>query len=130
MGIEGNEVLTAPSPELMRKLGKLCALDVLINNLDRVPLPCWQNEGNLGNVMVVNSGKSIMGIDQQVNSIMPGVGYDRYAENVKKVVEGSSPCGDPKTIVAKLRAAMLENCGAELSDALCQNFVEGLREGF
>lgn len=130
MGLEGNQVLRSSDPEMMRELGRLCALDVLVNNLDRIPLPVWQNEGNLGNVMVVNGGKSIVGIDQQVNFIMPGPGRDRYTEKVRTIVLDASPCGDPTDIVAKIRQVMLENCGAELSDAACQNVVVGLREGF
>merc|ERR1711870_191859 len=101
-----------------------------MGNLDRIPLPVWQNEGNLGNVMVVQAGKSIVGIDQQVNLIAPGVGLDRYTEKVKQIVLDASPTGNPTSIISKFKQAMLENCGAELSEEVCTHVVLGLREGF
>jgi hypothetical protein len=37
---------------VLRKLGELMAIDVLFNNLDRLPLGVWRNEGNFGNVLL------------------------------------------------------------------------------
>lgn len=130
MGLEGNSVMRAPSPALLSALGHLCAFDVLINNLDRVPLPLWQNEGNLGNVMVTCTGASLVGIDQQINLIVEGPGLEMYLEKVRKLVNDSKPGGQPSAIVAKLRQAMIENCGAELSDAAASLIIAGLHSGF
>ena len=132
MGREGHDALQAsiaPEPKLMYQLGRLCAMDVLINNLDRVPLPVWQNEGNLGNVMVTGHGGAILGIDQQINLVMSGSGLDMYLEKVAKLLVNCSPKGDPSMITAKLRRALEENCGASISDDAAADFIYGLRQG-
>jgi len=129
MGLDGNAAMRSPARELLRGLGRLCALDVIINNMDRMPLPVWQNEGNLGNVMVVEGSSPVLGIDQQVNPVLKGPGLDSYVQKVARLVADSAPGGDPRAIVARLRTALLENCGAELADADAQQIVEGLFEG-
>lgn len=130
MGMDGNQAMQSASPKLLDELGRLCAFDVLINNLDRFPLPVWQNDGNLGNVMIVNEGRSVLGIDQQINPIVEGPGRDTYIEKVRTCVESARPGGDSKDIVANLRKALLENCGFELSDDRAQLIIGGLHNGF
>jgi len=129
MGTEGQEALQNHGSELMYQLGRLCAMDVLMNNLDRIPIPVWQNEGNLGNVMVTKHGCSILGIDQQVNLIMPGPGLAMYMKKVVKLIADVSPNGDPSCIVEKLRQALMENCGAAITDEAAVIFLRGLHLG-
>jgi len=74
------------------KVGALAALDVLINNMDRVPL-LWDNEGNTGNLMVVVDQQngdvvsSVVGIDQAVTAIVDTFvpGRRRYLDRVSKL---------------------------------------------
>ena len=127
MGTEGHDALQAPAPKVMHQLGRICAMDVLINNLDRIPLPVWQNEGNLGNVIVLRD--TVVGIDQQVNLVMPGSGLDKYLAKVAMLVADSSSEGDRSKIIAKLRKAFEENCAAVISDDAAGHFVHGLRQG-
>ncbi|CAE7266805.1 unnamed protein product [Symbiodinium sp. CCMP2456] len=127
MGHEGHDALQAPELKLMHQLGRLCAMDVLINNLDRIPLPVWQNEGNLGNVIVARD--TVVGIDQQVNLVMPGIGLDNYLGKVATLVAACSPEGDPSLITAKLCKALEENCAAVISNNAAADFVHGLRHG-
>ena len=47
----------------LRELARLCLLDVVINNLDRLPV-LWDNAGNLNNLMLGPDG--LVGIDQAV----------------------------------------------------------------
>lgn len=130
MGIEAQQALATPTSSMLVDLGRLCALDVLLNNMDRVPLPVWQNEGNLGNVMVADAGRSIVGIDQQINPIGQGPGREKYLEKVASLIQSLRPGGDVTTLLEKLRQALAANCGAGLSDEDAQFVFEGLREGF
>merc|ERR1719453_2377157 len=84
MGIEAQQAVSNPSHELLTALGELCAFDVVLNNMDRMPLPLWQNEGNLSNIMV--SGATIVGIDQQVNAVMEGPGLDQYLKKLAALI--------------------------------------------
>ena len=67
--------MEAASLDLFADLGQLCALDLLLNNIERVPLPCRRNAGNLTNAIITPAGR-LVGIDQQVNHIEPGPGLD------------------------------------------------------
>merc|ERR1719191_1828842 len=72
---EAKDTLTMPSRDLMYELGKICALDTLLNNFDRVPIPIWENKGNLSNVIVMPGGERTgctVAIDQQVYPIDEG----------------------------------------------------------
>jgi len=130
MGVEAQLALASPQDTLFLELGQLCALDVALNNFDRVPLPIWQNDGNLGNVMVVGGGAGIVGIDQQVNHIEAGPPREVYLAKVHSLVQQVLPGGDVSDIVAKLREVLAVNCGAELSDAHAGIFIKGLQSGF
>jgi len=130
MGPEVHNALVNPDPNMLEELGRLCAFDVLVNNLDRIPLPVWQNEGNLGNVMIVNGGHRVVGIDQQVNPVVAQY-RDGYLQKVRKIVESTWPeIGDPAPVIASIRCALLQNCGAELSDASASILMRGLHQGF
>lgn len=114
MGEEGHHVMLEAAEGLLTSLGRLCALDVLINNFDRIPLPVWQNDGNLSNVMVVNGGTAAVGIDQQVNFILQGIGRDGYLDKVSRLVAASRPASGTEVkepIISCLRQALYLNCG-------------------
>merc|ERR1719343_1262436 len=42
----------APIASRLQALGRCIAADVFLNNSDRCPVPCWDNEGNAGNLML------------------------------------------------------------------------------
>jgi len=130
MGVEGQQALASPQTSLLYSLGTLCAYDVLINNMDRLPMPIWQNDGNLGNVMVTDAGSSITGIDQQVNPISKGPGLERYLSKVEVLVGNLQPGGDPAAIAIDLRQAFELNCGAQISDASLEYVYQGMRDTF
>ncbi|CAE8617136.1 unnamed protein product [Polarella glacialis] len=131
MGPEAQKVLALEScPELLREVGRMCALDAVINNLDRVPLPLWDNEGNLSNVMVLDSGRHAVGIDQQVNAILEGPGLQGYLAQVRRFASDVKLLGTSvEATKSSLRGALLANCGAEVSDEALAHFMMGLREG-
>merc|ERR1712107_928597 len=68
---------------LMTELGRMCALDVLLNNFDRLPIPVWDNNGNLSNALVSADGQHCFGIDQQVYPIEEGANRNAYLERVR-----------------------------------------------
>lgn len=116
-------------------LGRICALDVLLNNMDRVPLPVWDNLGNLTNVMIDTEGCPV-GIDQQVNLISDSRGMESYIARVRNLVQlvvTSSAVDDfdaarlaVQHLTTPLRRAL---CGFEVSETMAKVFVQGLGEG-
>ena len=67
------------SKERLRTIGAVLAGDILINNSDRFPLPCWDNDGNAGNVLLVGEAgtRSAVAIDQAVCSMDPNGAYSK-----------------------------------------------------
>ena len=68
----------------LRELGALLALDVLVNNCDRLPL-IWDNQGNAGNVMLGLHDGQVIAIDSQIICIDPAlhpVNLDAYIAKV------------------------------------------------
>lgn len=128
--------LAAAGEELLRGLGRLCALDLLLNNMDRLPLPLWHNAGNLSNVMLRPAG-DVVGIDQQVNAPTDSAGLEQYLGRVRSLVAqlfgaAGAPAdaeGSPEAVSERLQRALREACGVELSEANLASINEGLRSG-
>lgn len=133
IGMEAQSSLEAAGDAAFLAMGRLCALDVLINNMDRLPLPVWDNEGNLGNVMLTRSGCSdgVMGIDQQVNLILPGPGQERYFERVRHLVTAAAAPGQQSAAdtLGGLTEALTVNCGVELTEDHAALVLQGLLAG-
>jgi hypothetical protein len=129
-GQEAGQVLAAAPASLLQDLGRLCAFDALINNLDRVPLPIWQNEGNLGNVMISTGHDHIVGIDQQVNPIRAGSFRDSYIQKVQSLLEALATDGDISLIVKRLEMVLEANCGVKLENEQADIILQGIRDGF
>merc|ERR1719166_461558 len=114
--------------EIYTALGSICVADTIMNNLDRVPLPIWNNDGNLNNVMV-RSGHEVIAIDQQVNIIIEGPGRDAYLAKLKNLVADSST-GSASKAVPIVKQALMENAGTEAPDDAMEVFVGAVRKGF
>lgn len=155
-GAEAQKALQRLSPEsvrlLWRDVGRLCSLDVLINNVDRAPL-LWDNGGNTANLMLAlpagGSAGALVGIDQAVNAIVSqGAGRARYLGRVGALARscfgvsrdagagagpgrppGARGGGDAWTVSAGLgavREAFHVGCGVDVDEPA---FVEGLSAG-
>jgi hypothetical protein len=124
MGIEAQQALEHPSHQLLTALGELCALDVVLNNMDRMPLPLWQNDGNLSNIML--SADTLVGIDQQVNAIVKGPGLDQYLKKLRDLIEDLTTGG--AKVKATIHQALLLNCGCDMSQERLTVIVTSLRE--
>lgn len=133
------DALISPTENFFAQIGRLCVLDVLLNNFDRIPLPLWQNEGNLTNVLVT-SDSTVVGIDQHVNHIDAGPELDLYLKHIRSLVSHLvcknavqvDGYGDmhPDAIAARIRQAIHRNCLVELSENSLEMVLKGLRDGF
>jgi len=134
MGVEAQRVVEAADDTLWLSMGRLCALDVLLNNMDRLPLPVWDNDGNLGNIMLpaTTSEEGLVGIDQQVNVILPGPGRERYLQKVRQLVVAAAAPDSimPSQVLQSMHQAMTVNCGVELTEERARLVLEGLVLGF
>mmetsp|Transcript_69081 Transcript_69081/g.131784 ORF Transcript_69081/g.131784 Transcript_69081/m.131784 type:complete len:594 (-) Transcript_69081:170-1951(-) len=73
--------------EVLRSLGTFVALDMIINNFDR--LPCvWDNQGNAGNLMFAKGTYEPLSIDNMVCCIPPQneKAIAKYLDRVREVV--------------------------------------------
>eukprot|EP00929_Paragymnodinium_shiwhaense_P029208 TRINITY_DN16797_c0_g1_i1.p1 TRINITY_DN16797_c0_g1~~TRINITY_DN16797_c0_g1_i1.p1 ORF type:complete len:534 (-),score=107.38 TRINITY_DN16797_c0_g1_i1:273-1874(-) len=106
-------------------LGRLCGFDLLINNYDRLPL-AWNNEGNLGNVMLGASSGAVVGIDQAVHPIVHAAGLQTYRQRVQRVAsdlrDGNKAC------CRGVQEAIFNNTAAELSPEEIAAFCGGCLE--
>lgn len=149
-GMEVHKILQGMGPDALQdfwcKVGRLVAFDVLINNVDRVPL-LWDNEGNTANLMLLpdagNCHKvSVLGIDQAVTAIVGhGPGRAQYLERVKTIahsVFSDSWTCDASSVamsrawsvsagLARVQEAVRLNCGEQINS---KAMMEGLRQGF
>lgn len=122
-----------------RTMGRICVLDMLLNNMDRLPLPIFDNrDGNLGNIMVISGGANVIGIDQQVNSISDDSGREKYLERVRCLVKGTLPSSTSDTstespkakeIGEAIRQVVGAKCGVTLLESAISSLLEGWRSG-
>lgn len=61
----------------LRAMGRCLAADVLLNYSDRIPAPCWDNEGNGGNIMLTKANIGFCAIDSGVTTISGATSYSR-----------------------------------------------------
>jgi len=56
-----------------RELGEVLAVDMFLNNSDRINSPIWKNDGNAGNILVLKNPAnfSIVGIDNCATCLDP-----------------------------------------------------------
>jgi len=87
------------NPQTLRALGAMIAVDMLLNNWDRVPVPdLWDNEGNLGNIMLFRQQQEIheypksnlVVIDQTITSIRDAKKKQEYLMRVLKLTQNPS----------------------------------------
>jgi len=132
------ETLLSLGFDLWEALGSLCALDIVLNNMDRIPLPIFDNrEGNLSNVIVTSNGA--VGIDQQINVIKSEDGMETYLGRVRDFVQkvlhigasASDSCPEnPQTnpVIACIAERIRRACGTvTLTDEQALVLVQALR---
>lgn len=72
----------------LKQIGKILLLDVLLNNLDRMPL-IWDNEGNLENLLFSKETESVYAIDQAIYPVSKKLekNYNEYLRKVTNLVD-------------------------------------------
>jgi len=129
VGLDAQVSLKGETAEqIYASLGRICAGDALLNNMDRIPLPLWTNDGNLGNVMVSKAGE-VKAIDQQINLIMEGPGLDNYMKRLKEQMLDAKSGAKSKTAAA-LTKALMENTGTEPTEAQLLTFTQEMGRTF
>merc|ERR1719215_1992064 len=130
-GLEGQRALTeGDTSRVFEGVGAIVALDSLLNNLDRVPA-LWDNDGNLGNVMVSCSGnvRDVMGIDQQINNITVAPGRAAYLARVREFCgDAMHERGASAACLRRVKTCIAENCGVELKEQDCMALLRGARQ--
>ncbi len=125
-GMALDEALHTPDLPLHRKtfesIGRLMALDVVLNNTDRLPMAgLWAHDGNLGNVMVqrmIVGPPRVVAIDSVVTEIRHADKRAAYvatvralAADLRALAPGASgellPCFGPLARLLPDRAALL-----------------------
>merc|ERR1740129_1847669 len=123
-----------PTEEMFLAVGRLCVVDMLINNMDRVPLSLWEAElGNLTNIMVAEDG-TVIGIDQQVNTIGGEEGFEEYIGRARRlathIMRRDYAHMSVKQALAKVQHAIhvvsVVTVAPECLLALARGFREGL----
>jgi hypothetical protein len=132
------EVLLMDNPDVGKGMGRLCALDILLNNMDRLPLPVFDNrEGNISNILVTS--KEAIGIDQQINVITDVLGMKAYLKRVHSFaqeVTQTMPSGQHTSAISERSEApaaeliaRIEAAGVRTQDLPTCSLLEGLRKG-
>ena len=79
---------------ILHQLGALAALDVLLNNTDRIPLLA-QNSGNAGNLMFSSVSGNIISLDNGIVSLS-GSTLEQYAHRVAMIL--GPMCASPRSL--------------------------------
>jgi hypothetical protein len=120
----------------LRTMGRVLAVDVFLNNSDRIVAPCWDNDGNGGNLLLCRGADAMAGlvpIDSVVTAIAPSAPnayFTKYQARVKVFLE--SVCSDATgsgVSLADVRRFVENNTGAVLSDDDLAIVRLGAREG-
>lgn len=115
--------------EVCRQIGRLAVLDMILNNMDRLPLPVWDNSGNMNNVMLAPDGSAVQGIDQQVNpiSVEKSESYRQRVREFSRTVLDPASSPDLTKVLKALQEDAL--CGMELPESAKESLSMGLQEG-
>jgi hypothetical protein len=74
-------------------MGRVLAVDVFLNNSDRIVAPCWDNDGNGGNLLLCCGADATAGlvpIDSVITAIAPSAPnayFAKYQERVKAFLD-------------------------------------------
>ena len=119
----------------MRAIGAVCALDVILNNADRLPL-LWNNNGNVANLMFCESWNQVIAIDQAAFSIPSGAGRNDYLRSVRQLCEelcvsssttAEAPSPTVAQMCARLRVAAAVDLDASDKGSAAPLLQEGMR---
>jgi len=115
--------------EFNREIGRVIALDLLLNNFDRFPI-IWQHDGNASNLMIQSdstaAGKyKLHAIDQSYNRILNDKNAAAYLENVKSCLS-EAKSGKMGAHARKLKSFVERSIDTKLSDEVVLDMMHGL----
>jgi len=130
-------------PSCLAALGRLCAFDVLVNNVDRLPFKLiWGNEGNFQNIMIdqrpilpagldpASVNWEIVGIDTQVWPITNSLGKETYRGKITQLCQRlakwpGDTSEDDSAWAKNLREGIFGATGVDIASV--KPFLEGMR---
>lgn len=94
----------------LRRIGAIMAFDVLVNNVDRLPL-IWDHQGNAGNLMLDDANEPVA-IDGQLVGLRADMGRGEYMDRVRALLaaHAARAPGQPSPQFDAVRAALQAHC--------------------
>lgn len=123
-------------PKLLHELGRIIALDMLVNNFDRSPM-IWSHEGNANNILIkVDPDGTVIvsAIDQGVSTIVDTAGetanVDAYVAKVKAAIAEAAEQKGVGPYITKIRDFIKQwvGPGHDIGMAGCQHVQGGIME--
>jgi len=111
-------VLTAPT---LQQIGAILALDVLINNCDRLPL-IWTHQGNAGNLMFDDDNNAVS-IDGQIVGLSDADAIE-YRSRIARLL--SNLKSNVLTEFDNVRSALMSHCSHDVG----LEGAQAMRDGF
>jgi hypothetical protein len=112
-----DRLVAALQGDNLRRIGAIMAFDVLVNNVDRLPL-IWDHQGNAGNLMIDDDNEPVA-IDGQLVGLRADLGRGEYMDRVRALLTAHAARAPGKAspqfgaVRASLQAHCRVNIGAE-----------------
>lgn len=121
--------------ENLQHIGKIMVLDVMLNNLDRIPL-IWDNEGNLENLLFSNDGNGnhlVFAIDQAIYPVSKLLekNYNAYLDKTRNLVKDITAKDwklSPDSPLDKVKCSFKLWTGYDLTDSNIYAIRHGILE--
>lgn len=128
------KILGGFAPNLLKSLGRLAALDALLNNAARALLPIWDDgPGDLSTLVVASDEQSIVGMGQAVNPIDDVLDVQTYFARLRYLAAQVTHPTTTTMISAisfKIRRAIFLACGVSLQNQSLALILQGVKDGF
>eukprot|EP00039_Didymoeca_costata_P006942 m.94873 g.94873 ORF g.94873 m.94873 type:complete len:326 (-) comp13463_c0_seq1:35-1012(-) len=108
---------------ILKQLGEICALDMLLNNMDRIPF-AHKNEGNISNV-IVGHDNTVYAIDQALMVIKNENMRAGYCAALKAALAEAQSM-QPGECWGRVKKHLCENTGIKVEDHCSQPFYRGI----
>lgn len=115
----------------LRAMGRCLAADVLLNYSDRIPAPCWDNEGNGGNILLTKGNVGFFAIDSGVTTISCATSYStalrkEYIVRARTFLDTLCAGGMQEPFAFEtIRKFVYSNTGHKLSDPALHQIQTG-----
>eukprot|EP00929_Paragymnodinium_shiwhaense_P117005 TRINITY_DN8709_c0_g1_i5.p1 TRINITY_DN8709_c0_g1~~TRINITY_DN8709_c0_g1_i5.p1 ORF type:complete len:968 (-),score=212.08 TRINITY_DN8709_c0_g1_i5:141-3044(-) len=120
----GRTVAPAGMSLQLREVGRLAAIDVLLNNSERALLPLWQSQSRLESIVLSRLGSGVRAKGQRVHVVKDDLDLQRYLSRVRFLVAGMTYGSD---VCAGLHGDL---AATPIAAKFCQAIQRVLPHGF